>query len=215
MRLRSLLSAALCLAATSLSAQSFTNGSLTGPIANNGVPAGWTSLAGSPDTMDQFNNVGTPGVSSFGATPTASPNGGTWVGIGREGTGFIERFGQTVSGFSIGQSYTVSWFVSNFGYTDFGYTNANQIEVLVNGVSIGSGAVRALSTGWEAQSLLFTATAATQQIAFQLGSNNKSYMGIDGIAFGPSTVVPEPATFALLAVGAGVLGLVARRRREL
>jgi hypothetical protein len=164
--------------------------------------------------MDQFNNVGTPGVSSFGATPSASPNGGTWVGIGREGTGFIERFGQTVSGFSIGQSYTVSWFVSNFGYTDFGYTNSNQIEVLVNGVSIGSGAMRALSTGWEAQSLLFTATAATQQIAFQLGSNNKSYMGIDGIAFGPSTVVPEPATFALLAAGAGVLGLVARRRRQ-
>src|SRR5204862_2300352 len=46
-----------------------TNGSLTGPITNGGVPPGWTLLAGSPDTMDQNNNVGVSGLGQFVAAP--------------------------------------------------------------------------------------------------------------------------------------------------
>jgi hypothetical protein len=93
------------------------NGSLTGPIANGGVPPSWTLLSGSPDTMDQNNNVGVPGSTQFVVAPSGpSPNGGTWVGIGREGNGFIERFGQSISGFTVGAQYIVSWYFGNFGY---------------------------------------------------------------------------------------------------
>jgi hypothetical protein len=206
--------AALSLAlSTGLSAQSFTNGSLTGAITTDGVPSGWTKLLESPDVMDQNNNAGLPNLVGFGATPSASPNGGTWVGLGRDGS-FIERFGQTVTGFSIGQSYTVSWFVSNFGAPDLGYLRSNQIELLVNGVSVGAGAMRTMSTGWDAQSLSFVATATTHDIAFQLGSANKAYLGIDGISLiAPTTTVPEPATVALLGVGVALLAVVARRQR--
>ena len=50
-----------------------TNGSLTGPITNGGVPSGWTTLAGSPDTMDENNNVG----GAFGGfDDCGSPSGG-------------------------------------------------------------------------------------------------------------------------------------------
>ena len=62
------------------------NGSLTGPISNGGVPPSWTLLAGSPDTMDAGNNVGVVGLQGFGAVPSATPNGGTWVGMGSDVT---------------------------------------------------------------------------------------------------------------------------------
>lgn len=76
--------AALVAAASATASPVLLNGSLTGPIANNGVPSSWTILAGSPDTMDQNNNVGVVGLADFGVAPAGpSPNGGTWVGIGR------------------------------------------------------------------------------------------------------------------------------------
>ena len=98
------------------------NGSLTGPIANAGLPPGWTVVSPSPDTMDENNNVGCCG--SFQATPSASPDGGTWIGFADDGGGFLEQFGQSVSGFDIGTSYDVSWYQANFGYSS--YTNAGR-----------------------------------------------------------------------------------------
>ncbi|MCC7055184.1 MAG: PEP-CTERM sorting domain-containing protein [Gemmatimonadaceae bacterium] len=204
--------------AAPLSGQAFTNGSLTGPINNGGVPTGWTLEAGSPDTMDENNNVGVPGALGFGAAPSPSPDGGTWVGVGGEGaTGFVERFSQSVSGFTVGQTYTVNFYASNFGAADFGYVATNFFEMLIDGVAMDSGADLPLAPGWTLQTLSFLATSATHTIAFQLGDGAKSYMGIDGISIaGGMSTVPEPATTALL--GAGLLalgGIVSRRRRAM
>ena len=139
----------LLLAAFTARAESLVvNGSLNGSIANMDVPTGWTVLGGTPDTMDGGNNVGVAGATDFGVAPaSASPDGGTWVGIGMNGS-YVERFGQTLSGLSIGQTYTVSWFAGNFGLnrtSDTGnvqYLGSNAIDVLVDGVSIGHGATR-------------------------------------------------------------------------
>jgi hypothetical protein len=186
-----------------------TNGSLSGPIANGGVPPGWTLLAGSPDTMDAGNNVGVPGLQDFGVLPSASPDGGTWVGMGAS-QGFIETFGQTLTGLSTGVSYTISWYAGNFGYIN-GYTSSNAIDVLIDNTSVGTGATLNLGSNWFSQSVSFTATSSSQNLSFQLANSNSSYLSIDGISIS-TTAVPEPETWALVLAGLACVGVGHVRR---
>ncbi|MCP5065454.1 MAG: PEP-CTERM sorting domain-containing protein [bacterium] len=181
------------------------NGSLSGPISNSAVPTGWFITSYSPDTMDENNNIGVTGMGLFGATPSPSPDGGAWVGLFTVGTA-VEMFAQSVSGFSIGQSYEVSWYHSNFGYA--ASTNDVSIEMFVDGSSVGLGPSIALGTPWFSESITFVATATTHTIEFGSIGSGQAYSGIDGIAIAQ---VPEPSTFALLSVG--LVGRAAVRRR--
>jgi hypothetical protein len=186
------------------------NGSLTGPIANGQVPPGWTALQQSPDTMDQFNNVGVSGYLDFGATPSASPDGGTWVGMARDETGFIEEFGQAVSGLSANQAYELSWYGANFGVLSIGYNNPNAIDVLINGVSIGTGPTMQCVPGWTSQSAVFVAATPILTVSFRPAFTDRAYISIDGIAI---RAVPEPAAILGAAVLAQILSSRPRRRR--
>jgi hypothetical protein len=189
------------------------NGSLTGPIANNGVPPGWTILLESPDTNDINHNVG--GSTPFGIPPIGpSPDGGTWVGLGVDSrVGFNESFGQTIGGFTVGESYLLSWYAGNFGaITGPGYTGPSAIEVLLDGSLIGSGAVLSLGRLWFPESLMFVATSTSHQLAFRLANAEPAYLSIDGIQL--TTAVPEPASLLLLGAGLGVIGIGMWRRRK-
>lgn len=203
---------AACLGAHA--APTLVNGSLTGPIANGGVPTGWTLTSGSPDTMDQTANVGVPGL-PFAAGPTVSPDGGTWVGFGRD-VGLLESFSQTISGFTAGASYNLSWYHANFGYDQFGlgYTGANAVEVLIDGLSAGSGALLALSRTWVDEGISFVASSSTLTVTFQLRDVTKSYHSIDGIRLTAANTVPEPVSLSLAAFGLVACGVVSRRRAQ-
>lgn len=207
----------LLLAALTARAESLVvNGSLNGSIANNDVPTGWTVLAGTPDTMDTTSNVGVSGWLSFGVAPTASPDGGTWVGLGAK-SDYIESIGQTLSGLSVGQTYTVSWQAANFGVNNSidSYLGSNAIGVMLDGASIGQGATLSLSSSWATQSLTFVATSASQLLSFSLAHAEKAYLGIDGIsvtAGGVTPAVPEPSSWLLMAMGVAAVGAMRRRQ---
>jgi len=212
--------ASLCLALVAAApaqalAVTVVNGSLSGYPANGGVPAGWTSLKDSPDTNNVGNNTGMP-YYGFPVAASASPDGGSWVGVGADKvSGFDERFGQIVSGFTVGAAYTVSWYAANFGFgtLPFGYVAPARINVLINGVSVGFGSMLPLQPGWVAESLTFTAAASTLQLAFGSSVGPRSYISIDGIGLAPAPAVPEPAAALLLLAGLGAVATLARRRR--
>lgn len=215
------LSALFSLTGTAQAASIVVNGSLTGSITNMGTPSGWQTLEGTPDTMDGGNNVGVSGATDFAVAPSASPDGGTWVGLGINGS-YVERFGQVLNGLTIGQTYTVSWFAGNFGLNRPGtggaspvqYLGSNAINVMLDGVSIGSGSTLGLSSNWLSESLTFTASSNSQQLSFKLASGTQAYLSIDGIAVvagGTPPAIPEPGTWALMGLGLVGLALIKRR----
>lgn len=213
------IAAALLIVSSAHAAPVVVNGSLSGSIENNGVPSGWTILEGTPDLMDALDNIGMANVLRFGATPNASPDGGTWVGLGAD-TSYTERFGQMLSGLTIGQAYTVSWYAGNFGYASSvaanSYLGANAISMMVDGSVIGSGSAMSVGSNWYQQSLTFVASSNSQLLSFKLATSEKAYVSIDGIAIQQATTtpVPEPETWALMGLGLCALGLIGRRRQS-
>jgi hypothetical protein len=60
--------------------------------------------------MDSNSNLGVSGLLSFAAAPISSPDGGTWVGLGADGT-FAEGISQSMTGLVFGKTYIVSWYL--------------------------------------------------------------------------------------------------------
>jgi hypothetical protein len=213
-------------AVSSVSAQEFiTNGSLTGPISNAGVPPDWVIYSPSPDTMDENNNVGVPLPGApFGVTPSGpSADGGTWVGFGSIGGDAREIFGQIVTGLTIGEEYELSWYAGNFGAeSGSSYTATNAIEVYLDGSPFTSGELLTLSSSWVTQSIFFTATATSHQLSFGVLNDDLAYLSIDGISLfasgppiPPAALVPVPtlSQWALILLSM-LLGLMAFANRK-
>jgi hypothetical protein len=230
--------AALFLAAlsTAAPAATITNGSLEGEVRNGvvnppAVPFGWSVRRQTPDTSDTTGNAG--GLASFAVAPSGpSPDGGTWVSIGADagltvgGQTFNESIQTQISGLTIGETYRIGWLVGNFGVI-FGPGDVVQnapgaIRALVNGVEIGTGALRQVGSGWYAEFAEFSATSATSFLAFETalsGTAGASYLALDGVTIARATdpigAVPLPASLPLLlaALGLAPVAMAGRRRR--
>ncbi|MBD3788230.1 MAG: hypothetical protein IE922_14930, partial [Sphingomonadales bacterium] len=186
------LPALLFLLAAPAGAATLVNGSLTGFTGAGQVPAGWTVTRNSPDINNRTVVAGSMSY-RYARSPANSTNGGTWVGLAADTSGFTESFSQTITDFSIGQSYDLGWEVANFGFDDPRYAGANAIEVFLDGASIGSGALISLGSTWFVEQISFTALATTQTLTFGLRDLSRSYLQIDGITLTESLpAVPLP-----------------------
>jgi len=205
------------------------NGSLSGTIGNNTLPVGWfagsttAEKPNSPDTMNESNNVGVTNLLSFMATPSASPDRGSWIGVGADANRVDESFSQVITSFEIGEIYDLSWYDANFGYKRRGYLGENQfIAYLSDGVSdefTFTGTMKSVGEGWSLQTFSFIPTKTQYTLTFKLANSTKSYLSIDGISIDFSNIdpvapVPEPETYAMMLAGLAMLGFLTRRRKS-
>lgn len=230
-----ILAASLAIATPAFSAIVFVNGDLEGTAASATVPSGWSIVPFDAP----FSEATTAGAANGDIVDTAGPQlAGGIFGAPHSGSSFVggahttvatvvtqEGIEQTVSGFTVGQDYSFSFFQANVG-TSNGRDTEGSWRVYANGVLVGTtipttGTLayndpeKATSLLWEERSITFTADAESVTLSFlaydadgDISPQNGVYMGID--SFSGIAPVPEPAA-AMLGV-IGLLGLMRRRR---
>lgn len=184
---------------------------------NTVVPTDWSTLSGTPEQLnspDLFN-----ANTNFGNFAwDASTDGGTFVHGLAEGNS-DEGVAQDITGLIINQAYAISFEQSISNRS--GFNSAGDLGswlVTFGGITQSSGtmATPTLSSmfGWQDQTLIFTATATTQQLKFVANNvtGTRVDLGLDGVSI---AAVPIPAAIWLF--GSGLFGLVgiARRHRKL
>ncbi len=235
------LTAALCGAAIAAAqpalANSFINGGFetvtapSGQLGYNVDATGWTTTgynflfaSGTGDTTGASGVYGA--LSLWGSNngglsvlPASSPSGGNFVAAdGAFGTAPIE---QVITGLTIGKTYSVGF---DYGYAQqagfdgdtiqhWSVSFAGQTQTLEN-YSLANHTF----SGWAHASFDFIANNATETLSFLAYGNLPvpPFALLDGVTFTPDVVpgVPEPATWAMLLVGFGGVGALARRRRS-
>ena len=186
---------------------------------------GWTGLGGNhlqfyyfggtQSTTNAVNQFGDP-LGYFRPNFSAlSPDGGNFVALDGD-SDYSGSISQTLTGLTIGKDYVVdfSWAASQLinrtGATTeqlkVSFGGSDKFTAIVNNPSEGF-------TGWFSESFRFTAGAATQALTFlSIGTPNglPPIAALDGVSV---TAVPEPATWALMLAGFGMVGFAVRRRR--
>jgi Secretion system C-terminal sorting domain len=166
--------------------QSFTNGGLEDTPGTGNIPSGWSAIA-----FTESNCVASDAPRATCDTRDAAagliPHGGlTCVSGGMgfsvfpAGLMFHEGIKQTVSGFTIGDDYTIAFFqavVASFGTQDI----TGGWSVYKDNTLIGNSAITTSTTGystavaWEIRSMTFTATSTSHTIRFLPYDDDANY----------------------------------------
>ena len=233
-RLPIALASVLAIASSEAATVNFVNGGLDGTPGYGNAPTGWSGVPlgttySESSTLDGSGSIvlGPTGW-NVGLGYFGTPHSGTTFAAGNYGniSGGLYQQGiqQTLSGFTVGEEYTFSFYQAVVGYSG-GQDDTGAWKVFANGELIGTTipstttvAWNALNKApiWEERIVTFTATAETLNLAFLaydpegMGTvaADRVLMGIDTLS--PVFVVPEPST-ALLGL-VGVVGLLRRRR---
>lgn len=201
-------------------ANMITNGSFETPV----VPAtSFTNFANGSAAITGWTVTG-PEVSivggSFGQNGVSfhAQDLNQWLDLTGFNANSIEGVSQSVAT-TVGNQYQLSYYIGNTtGGGIFG--SSSMVNVRLNGTQTFSdtnSAVNATGLTWQQITHTFTATTASTTLAFLNGdpiTDNSN--GLDNIVLtdlGPSTLVPEPDTYAMLLAGLGLVGWVVARRR--
>jgi hypothetical protein len=217
MRSTALIALLVSLVATTIQAQTVTNGSMTGPPTVSSPPPGWTSATLDGDTVPPG------GISFYAPGIPASPDGGTMLTI-LDNSGYIGSFTfdsvqQVIAGFTPTATYTVQFSFANAGLSPSsfsGYQGPGNIQVDIAGQTFITPTIVFDGVGaqtWYSASFQFTATAASETLLFTPNGTivGEGFAGaVDGVQI---ALVPEPATLALGAIGFVAVIWAGKRQR--
>ncbi len=188
--------------------QTVTNGSFTNATGNSVTPAGWINANGqNPGVgIGGFPTVDVLDItfSSYSGASTVpaifSPNGGTWTGLSDIPGSENEAIEQTVTGFVVGQSYTITYYAANFGSQSF--DDEGTINAYLDGALIATSANLPVASVWIPVSANFVATSVNSILQIDVTRSNiavgpGSYLSADGVAI--TTNVPVPCNVGSLA----------------
>jgi len=177
-------------------AQNFTNGDFEANIGASTAPTGWTLVSGSSDV----GNVSDPG-GSFAqpfTNSTPSAQGGNFLMLYENGSSSTESVEQSVSGFTIGNSYTITYQEAVLGARN-NYDDNGELIINVSGIGdFTSGNILTVGAGWQSGQISFVATQTTHTIrltANDIGAGGPgSWMSLDDFQLTDTTLSIEDIT---------------------
>ncbi len=170
-----------------------------------------TATTISPNTQYTASETQTLSILNYG---DASPDGGNFVGL--DGDIFANgALSQTINGLTVGNEYQLSFFWAATQFQNRVGATTERLDVSF-GSSSFSTPTKAIEThgfdGWTSVTQRFTATSTSQLLSFlSVGSPTglPPVALLDGVSV---SAVPEPSSWAMLVLGFGLVGAVARRR---
>lgn len=213
----------------------------TGQLGFNTNATGWTSANGTGWNGSQpaFNFVYAPGsADTTGAVAwdngavklwgpntgsnnglTASPEGGNF--IAGDGAYYEGAISQTVSGLTVGQQYTLSFWMAAAQQSGFDGANWSQWNVTFGSESFSTAVMNNPShgfTGWQQVTQTFTASATSQVLSFLADGGPQGlppFALLDGVSLDtPNTPVVTPLPAALFFVAPALAGVFGFGRRK-
>jgi hypothetical protein len=156
-----------------------------------------------------------PGVGAANGL-TLSPNGGAFVAA--DGDFQDEPIQQTIGGLVAGNKYVVSFDWAAAQQFLFNGPTSSGWDVSIGGTTFDTGNLGIGShgfSGWQTATFDFLATGSSETLSFLStgtgGAPLPPFALLDGVSV---TAVPEPSTWAMMALGFGLLGYASFRRRR-
>ncbi len=197
-----------------------TGWTITGGNAPSGVTLNWYY----PDvTAAQTNNVTAQiwgPLNGYDNGLVGSPDGGAFMVLDGDAQ-FPGVISQVITGLTAGKKYNVSfsWAGAQQAYF-YGPTFDKYVTVSLGEQSISTTARLGGEQGsfqpWISETFTFTAASGTETLKFLahgMPTGMPPFVLLDGISM--QSAVPEPATWAMMIIGFGLVGAVARRRAGL